>query len=93
MAKKRKRKRIPPSRKIATMKDVNSARNKARDEAIDYAFAIIMSRLSDKWGWGRIRMGRLWGQVNETSQAIAEGRVKVEDLLKSLEEERGIYIR
>ena len=93
MAKRKKRKKVPPSRKVATMKDVNSARNKARDEAIDYAFAIIMSRLSDKWGWGRIRMARLWGQVNEISEAISEGRVDVNDLLTALKEERGIVIR
>ena len=93
MAKKKKHKRTPPSRQVATMKDINSAKNRARDEAITYAFAIIMSRLSDKWGWGRIRMGRLWDQVNEISEAISEGRVKVDDLMKALEEERGIVLR
>ena len=31
--------------------------------------------------------------VNEISEAISEGRVKVDDLMKALEEERGIVLR
>lgn len=93
MAKKRKRKRTPPSRKVATMKDVNSARNRGRDEAVLTAWAIIFTVMRDKHGWGaRVRLPRLWNEVNELSDSIAKGYVKLEDLIKALEEACGLIL-
>lgn len=93
MAKKKKRKRIPPSCRVATAKDVNSARNKAKDDAVKFAWAVMFTVLHDKHGWGsRVRLPRLWNEVNDLSESIVKGYVKVEDLIKTLEEESGIIL-
>ena len=93
MAKKRKRKRTPPSRQTATMKDLNSARNKAKDDAVKFAWAVMFTVMRDKHGWGsRVRLPRWWTEVNDLSESIVKGYVKVEDLIKTLEEESGIIL-
>lgn len=89
MAKKRK---INPRKRPATQADVNKAKKLAIDAAIDVSWAISLTVLRDKWGFGRIRLHRYWDQINRLSEEMAEGRVSVTDLMDTLREEAGIII-
>lgn len=85
-------KKINPRKRPATQADVNKAKKQAIDAAIDVSWAISLTVLRDKWGFGRIRLKRYWEQINKLSEEMAEGRVSVVDLMDTLREEAGIII-
>ena len=87
-----KRKRVNKRRKPATKADVETAKREAENNAVDYAFAIMFSALRDKEGWGKVRLARLWREVNYLSDSVARGYVSINDLMTALEEEAGITL-
>lgn len=87
-----KRKRVNKRRKPATKADVEKAKREAENNAVDYAFAIMFSALRDKEGWGKVRLARLWREVNYLSDSVARGYVSINDLMTALEEEAGITL-
>ena len=56
------------------------------------AMAMFFTVLRDKHGYGPKRLGRIWDDVNKLAQEVAEGRVDVYDLRRTLEDEAGIII-
>ena len=87
-----KRKRVNKRRKPATKADVEKAKREAENNAVDSAFAIMFSALRDKEGWGKVRLARLWREVNYLSDSVARGYVSINDLMTALEEEAGITL-
>lgn len=74
------------------MADVRRETAKAKDDAIRYAMVVFMSVMYDKEGYGKKRMRRVWNEVNDLSDSIAEGYVNLDDLEKMLEDEAGIIL-
>lgn len=87
------KKKTNPNKKPATMADVKKAKKMAQAEAVTIAIAIIFTVMRDKEGWGVKRLQRLWGEVNDLSDSVAQGYVKISDLLAVLEEEAGIILK
>lgn len=80
-------KKVNPRHKPATQADVNKAKNAATNEAIRITLAIILTCLRDKEGWGKVRIKRLWDEVENLSDSIRKGYVSLNDLLQVLEED------
>lgn len=74
------------------MADVRRETEKAKDRAIQYAMAVFLLTMYDKEGWGRKRLRRVWDNVNDLSDSIANGYVSIFDLTKALEDEAGIIL-
>lgn len=72
--------------------DVNRAEKAARKDAVDYAFAIMFTVLRDKFDFDLDQLIRLWRCVNDLSDSISKGYVKVQDLLRTLDDEAGIVL-
>ena len=89
---KQKRKKVPTHRLPVTQQDVKRAKRDATDFACTYVWAVMFTIMRDKFGWGPIRLKRLWDEVIKMSGSIREGYVKVDDLVKVLDEEAGITI-
>lgn len=86
------KKKINPRRRPASQADVEKAKREAQSQAINYAWAIFFTVLRDKEGWGKTRLRRLWDEVNELSDSIAQGYVNIKDLMRTLETEANIVI-
>lgn len=87
-----KKQRVNPNRRPATVADVQRAKRDAQDEVIKMTWSIFFTVMRDKEGYGVKRLQRLWGEVNELSDSIANGYVSVTDLRKALMEEAGINL-
>lgn len=79
-----------PVKRPATMRDVNRAKNEAFLQAVDFSLAIVFSVLLDKEGFNLFQIQRVWKEVQELSDSITRGYVKVSDLIKVLDEEYDI---
>jgi hypothetical protein len=86
-------KRVPPRRRPATQQDVDRAKKDATDFAIGYVWAVMFTVMRDKFGWGPVRLMRLWQEVIAMSDSIGEGYVKLEDLAQALDDEAGIVLQ
>lgn len=87
-----KKQRVNPNRRPATLADVQHAKRDAQDEAIKMTWSIFFTVMRDKEGYGIKRLQRLWNEVNELSDSIANGYVSVTDLRRALMEEAGINL-
>lgn len=87
-----KKQRVNPNRRTATVADVQRAKRDTQDEAIKMTWSIFFTVMRDKEGYGIKRLQRLWNEVNELSDSIANGYVSVTDLRKALMEEAGINL-
>ena len=81
------KKKVNPRRRPATQADVNRAKKEAQDQAVKIAWAIMFTCLRDKEGWGKIRLKRLWGEIENLSDSIAKGYVSIKDLFAVLGED------
>lgn len=87
------KKKVNPHRRPATAADVEKAKKKAQNQAINITWAIFFTVMRDKEGWGAKRLRRLWDEVNELSDSISQGYITVDDLMKTLDEEAGIVLK
>jgi hypothetical protein len=85
------KKRTNPRRRPATQADVNRAKDFAMREAANYATAIMLSVLLDKFN-AKDYISDVWREVNKLAESIVEGRVSVADLQHTLKEEYGIEL-
>lgn len=72
------------------MADVERAKKEAQSEAVDYALAIMFTALRDKEGWNVPRLQRLWDEINDVADSVAQGYVNIADLQYTLRTEAGI---
>jgi len=89
---KQKKKKTPLNRRPATMADVKRAKQEALVEASDWAMAIMLTVLVDKFN-GADYIQDVWREVNKLSEEIVEGRVSPADLRCVLKEEYGIVFK
>ena len=85
-------KKINPRRRPASQADVEKAKREAQNTAINYAWAIFFTVMRDKEGYGKERLRRVWDEVNELSDSIAQGYVNVNDLIHTLKVESEIVL-
>lgn len=57
------KKKVNPRRVPASKADVQKAKKQATSEAVEIAFAILLSALRDKEGFGYTRLRRVWSEV------------------------------
>ena len=86
------KKKVNPNRIPVSKADVDKAKRDVQLKAISYVWAIFFTVMVDKEGYGKKRLKRIWNAVTDLSDSISKGYVKVEDLLRTLEEEKGIYL-
>ncbi|NLH01929.1 MAG: hypothetical protein GX488_08565 [Clostridiales bacterium] len=84
--------KLNPRRIPATMADVEKAKKAAQIEAVGYAMTIFFTILFDKHGATKDELSVFWDEVNELSEAIAEGYVSISDLKNVLNREYDIKI-
>ena len=85
--------KVNPRRQPATKADVERAKRRAVALAIRQTQAIVFSALGDKEGWDREQMMGLWEDVKDLSDSIAQGYVKIPDLMDTLRQEYGVDLR
>ena len=78
-------KRINPRKKPATQADVD----KAYIQGMKDGEVIFLSTLLDKYSF-EIDVAQVWNDYQKLCMEIAEGRVRVKDLLDALKDEMGI---
>ena len=88
-----KSKKVNPRRQPATKADVERAKRSAVAKAIRQTQAIVFSALTDKEGWDAEQLLKLWREVNDLSDSIAQGYVNIPDLIDTLRQEYGVDLR
>ena len=81
-----------PRRRPATQADVERAKKAAQGEAISLAMTIMFTALLDKEGFTQEDLQRLWREVNDLSDSIAQGYVSAADLRNVLRREYEVYV-
>lgn len=81
-----------PRRRPATQADVERAKKAAQGEAISLAMTIMFTVLLDKEGFTQEDLQRLWREVNDLSDSIAQGYVSAADLRNVLRREYSVYV-
>lgn len=87
-----KKKKVNPRRRPATQADVNRAKKLASNESIRIAWAIMFTVLRDKEGYELEDLRRVWNEVEDLSEGIADGYVTVADLKDVLKQEIGAVV-
>ena len=88
-----KSKKVNPRRQPATKADVERAKRGAVAKAIRQTQAIVFSALADKEGWDAEQLMKLWWEVKDLSDSIAQGYVKIPDLMDTLRQEYRVDLR
>lgn len=89
---KAKKKKVNPNRQPASQADVQRETQKAIDLAVIQTTAICLSSVRDVFGFGKLRMQRLWRLIENRSDDVYNGKQRIEDFLQTLEDECGIRI-
>ena len=72
--------------------DVERIKKNVTSDAVQNAFAIFLMVMRDKWGFGAIRLNRLFKHICELSNLVGDGYVSTAEIKKALREEMGIEI-
>ena len=56
-------------------------------------WSIVLRVLRDRFGWGKVRIGRFWEISLDYLKDIESGLISTEDMLQTLENEDGIKIK
>ena len=72
--------------------ELRNLRDKHRNEGILFVTIIFLTVMRDKFGYGRKRLNRIYKAMEELSQAIAKGYVRLTDLELVLQEESKITV-
>lgn len=87
------KRKINPRQIQVSQADLRKAKNEAISEAVKAAYAIIFTVLRDKEDFTTAQLDKVWREINELSDSIVKGYVKLGDLLLVLKEEAGIVIK
>ena len=82
-------KKVNPRRQPASKADVKRAELRGRDDGIKFASALFLMALRDKEGFD---LQKVWKEVGDLADSIAEGYCSIEDLHTVLESEAGARI-
>lgn len=89
----KKKKRVNPYRRPATLGDINKAKKEAKNMAVEIAWSIFFTVLRDKEGYTQADLRRVWDEVEYLSDSITNGYCTVKDLRSILHEEAGIDLK
>lgn len=87
------KKKTNPRHLPISQADLKKAKDIAMTQAIQSAYAITFTVLRDKFDWDIEQLKEIWKEINELSDSLAKGYIKVKDLLWVLDEEAGIVIK
>ena len=87
-----KNKKINPNKRPATWADVTRAKREASNEAVKLAWSILFYALADKKGMTAEELQDIWRRVDDVSDSVVKGYVKVTELRDVLRKEYGINI-
>lgn len=73
-----------------TKADVESAKNKAATDAVNFCWIVMFTVLLDKEGFSPEDCGRVWTEVESLCGEMNEGRVSLGNLRKVLADEYNI---
>lgn len=90
---KHKKKRTNPRSQPVNQADLKRAKAEAVSEAVEFAWAILFNVLCDKEGYHGKDLQRVWNEVNELSEAVAQGYVNIADLKHVLRTEQGADLK
>lgn len=85
-------KKVNPRRQPASKADVKRAELRGRDDGIKFASALFLMVLRDKEGFDLEALQKVWKEVGDLADSIAEGYCSIEDLHTVLESEAGARI-
>lgn len=85
-----KKKRTNPRKRLATRKDVDSAKDQATCDGIGTALAVVFAMLHDKEGWGKKRMAQLHRMIDDISTDVANGKGNLLDMERDLLTKHGV---
>ena len=71
-------------------KTVEETVDKVSREAFERMMVLSFLVLRDEWGFGEVRMERFMDQLSELVEDVSEGRLSMDDITATLEEEPGI---
>lgn len=71
-------------------KTVEETVDKVSREAFERMMVLSLLVLRDEWGFGEVRMERFMDQLSELVEDVSEGRLSMDDITATLEEELGI---
>lgn len=86
------KKKTNPRRIPVSQADLQKAKNEITVEAIQSAYAIMFTVLRDKHDYTVEQLNLLRHEINDLSDSLAKGYVKIKDLLFVLKDEAGITI-
>lgn len=84
--------KINPRRIPVSKADIDKAKNKAADEAIERAWSIFFTVLRDKEGYDLEGLQRVWNHVINLSDSVVKGYASIADLKHILKIEEGVNI-
>lgn len=75
---------------------IQKIKDQATDEAANRAFVLMLGLplivLHDKFGYGAKRLERFMDELIKQYEAFDEGRITLDDLLKTIETETGVKV-
>ena len=86
------KKRINPHKRPASQADVKRAAKQAQDQAVNFAIAMFLTVMFDKFGFNAEQLQRVWAEVNNLADSVAKGYVNMQDLMTVLDEEYNVKI-
>lgn len=87
------KKRINPNRIPVTQADINRAKREAVDKVMPLFWSVIFTVLRDKEGYDLDGLRRVWSEVEDLSDSLAQGYVSVSDLKHILQIEGDVYFK
>ena len=72
--------------------DIDRMKKEVTTDAVKSAFAIFLTVMRDKWGFGHKRLNRLYKQIGDLSEQVGEGYISMAEIKRILREEMGIVI-
>ena len=73
--------------------DIRNMKIEAAQKSFEMYAAVVLTVLRDKFGYGRIRLGRALDAMNNLCDSVYTGRISHEDLVQTLLDEAGIDLR
>ena len=86
------KKKINPRRKPATQADVNRAKDEAVHVAIQNAWTLFFTVLRDKENYDLEGLRRVWSEIEDLSDSLAQGYCTFSDLKYALKKEEGVVM-
>lgn len=75
-----------------TAYDVKKAQREAEKASVKAAWAIMFSVLRDKFDWNAEDLQKMWNHVESYADSVNKGYIKIDDIIRVLEEEDNITL-